>query len=859
MSANAVQRLLLELPLIARLRARFVTFPKYVELGAGQQPWLCSPGQDCLATAASLDDGEAGHNLSWTAAMEQYEPPAETRCKEEEGDALSASGTSVCGAVPKYYPYISSPMFVSEMTTDGYQLSAEGLLGGRDKTTENGLSYIKYLSYLLGSSLNANVINGPNKDRDGLWAPACTDHCMKWKHDSRSVGGLNHYEVFGNWYFNGDRGGRAARSGKTQVIGDWSTAANGTLTASCADTVASSRVVVSTPLGIVAGVSSAAVDVFKGIPFAEAPVGDLRFASPVPKSRWSGTLDATSFGWVCVQGRAPRLYGGEDCLYVNVYRAAGTTSTSNLPVMLWIHGGSFTSGSGRDYDGSTLAREQGVIVITINYRLGPMGFEAVRGGIGQGTGSLNGLHDQITALTWARDNIASFGGDPTTITAFGESAGSLSICMLCVSPLAAGLFDQAILESGDCDHDAAWGIHSESHSQEDMPTVADLRAMTVDEVFASGRGRTAIDGWIVPRHPLDLIQDGGWNPRSVILGGNSYDGLMPWYPESYMPGNRSEWETGMLSTLTRRGFSDAGKQAMLQQYRPERYPIDRDGVPFYRASAAQLDGDLAVVCPTKWLHQKLGQLGIEARMYYFEYGPSCGDKSMNGPWAATMATSPFNTQIEGDRQNVAAGWGSHASEIRFVFGMGDESCHPMTETKFDSADNEGVSARLTKAMQQLFGSFARTGTPTADPSLFTAGDGTWAACGADTQVGASANEPIMIFGSSRVEVINGFKDGDCSLVYDHIASEDCSDTSSDCPDAHGPRLHDVVAKGADADDDSTDDGTSDGGGSNPLIFILPPVLLGLVYQFGCRKKEVAAPGGSIYEKGAAPAPMDSAL
>jgi carboxylesterase type B len=172
--------------------------------------------------------------------------------------------------------------------------------------------------------------------------------------------------------------------------------------------------------------------------------------------------------------------------------------------------------------------------------------------------------------------------------------------MLCVSPLAAGLFDQAILESGDCDHDATWGMHSESHTQENMPSVGDLRGMTTAEVFAANRGRPAIDGWIVPRHPLDIINEGGWNPRSVILGGNSYDGLMPWYPESYMPTNRTEWEASMLSAMTRQGFSAAGKQAVLAQYCPERYPVDKStGEPFYRAALAQLDGDLAVTCPTK--------------------------------------------------------------------------------------------------------------------------------------------------------------------------------------------------------------------------------------------------------------------
>ena len=107
--------------------------------------------------------------------------------------------------VPNYYNYLVSPMFVSEMTVDGYQLAAEGGFGRQDGATPAGMGYIKYLSSILGTSLTSNVISGPHKARDGLWAPACTDHCMKWKKGTRSLSDLSHWQVFGNWYF--DRGG----------------------------------------------------------------------------------------------------------------------------------------------------------------------------------------------------------------------------------------------------------------------------------------------------------------------------------------------------------------------------------------------------------------------------------------------------------------------------------------------------------------------------------------------------------------------------------------------------------------------------------------------------------------------------
>ncbi len=226
-------------------------------------------------------------------------------------------------------------------------------------------------------------------------------------------------------------------------------------------------------------------------------------------------------------------------------------------------------------------------------------------GIGGGTGRLNGIHDQIVSLQWDRDNIASYGGDPSRITVFGESAGSLSICMLTVSPLAAGLFSQAIMESGACTHGSYWGVHDPTDDNAEHPRLTDLRAMTTADIFAAVSAGPSIDGWVVPKHPLEIMDEGGLNVDSVLLGGNSFDGLTPWLPEEALPNSQAALDELMAALLGFNGFSWSGTQAMLKQYSGDRYPKDpATGDPYYRAALTQCDGDLAVVCPTKWLHQK---------------------------------------------------------------------------------------------------------------------------------------------------------------------------------------------------------------------------------------------------------------
>src|SRR5262245_33503101 len=215
---------------------------------------------------------------------------------------------------------------------------------------------------------------------------------------------------------------------------------------------------IETASGLVKGSTSAdgRVRVFRGIPYAAPPVGALRWKEPAPVTAWQGTRDATENGAQCVQGQVfgdisfPRP-ASEDCLYLNVWTPA-TAASDRLPVMVWIHGGGFQAGAGPEprHDGDALARK-GVVLVTLNYRLGVFGFfshpELTRES-GRNASGNYGLLDQVGALGWVRDNIAAFGGDPRNVTIFGESAGSFAVSALMASPLADGLFHKAIGESG---------------------------------------------------------------------------------------------------------------------------------------------------------------------------------------------------------------------------------------------------------------------------------------------------------------------------------------------------------------------------------------------------------------------------
>ncbi|MHC4470304.1 MAG: carboxylesterase/lipase family protein [Planctomycetota bacterium] len=297
------------------------------------------------------------------------------------------------------------------------------------------------------------------------------------------------------------------------------------------------------------------VRAFLGIPYAAPPVGPLRWKPPAPARPWTGARACTEFSPACPQ----RHYFGktsEDCLYLNVW-APAEEPAGKLPVMFWIHGGGFTIGAGSLpwYRGATLAR-RGAVVVTINYRLGPLGFlghPLLSKESGRGVSGNYGLLDQVAALRWVRRNIAAFGGDPENVTIFGESAGSVSVSCLMVCPQAKGLFHRAIAQSGgvsglDKHLTERRGKSRSLEAQglalaaalgvdEAEDPLAALRAKSVEEILATakpeivsrdrGRGRNygpAVDGWLLPDVPETLWRTGRQHDVPFLAGSNADDG-----------------------------------------------------------------------------------------------------------------------------------------------------------------------------------------------------------------------------------------------------------------------------------------------------------------------------------------------
>jgi para-nitrobenzyl esterase len=310
--------------------------------------------------------------------------------------------------------------------------------------------------------------------------------------------------------------------------------------------------VVKIETGLVRGVGTE-VMAFKGIPFAAPPVGPLRWKPPQPAARWEGTRDATEFCAACPQ---PVVFAdralskqSEDCLTLNIWSAARSPK-DRLPVMVWIHGGGFAVGSGAQsmYDGERLAR-QGAVVVTINYRLGVLGFLAhpeLSRESPQGVSGNYGLLDQIAALKWVQRNIASFGGDPRRVTIFGESAGGSSVLTLLVSPQAKGLFHRAISESGTfvftpirhlrkswygyVPAEAAGAALGEIETLRrlSVPDVLKLKGPNPHALYETGRGafRPVVDGWVLPDDPSDLYERGKFNRVPLLAGVNADEGAL---------------------------------------------------------------------------------------------------------------------------------------------------------------------------------------------------------------------------------------------------------------------------------------------------------------------------------------------
>ena len=298
--------------------------------------------------------------------------------------------------------------------------------------------------------------------------------------------------------------------------------------------------------GVIQGEVLEDMTVYKGIPFAAPPVGDFRWKAPQPVVAWSGVRECKEFGPNPMQGNGENC--SEDCLYLNVWTPA-KKAKEKLPVMVWIYGGGFAGGATSYYDGALLAKK-GVVVVSVAYRVGKLGFLSLPELSAEdpnGVSGNYGLLDQIAGLQWVKDNIAKFGGNPGNVTIFGESAGGISVSMLCASPLAKGLFQRAISQSG-----GSFGpTNPQSYPGENMQTLAvaqeananwaktafgddytleQLRAAEAKAVmggFGGSGGWPVTDGYVIPDDQYKLYEAGKYNDVDVLIGYNSDDSASP--------------------------------------------------------------------------------------------------------------------------------------------------------------------------------------------------------------------------------------------------------------------------------------------------------------------------------------------
>lgn len=303
--------------------------------------------------------------------------------------------------------------------------------------------------------------------------------------------------------------------------------------------------VVPTVAGFVEGIREGDLRVFRGIPFAAPPVGELRWKAPQPSERWDGVRPAIEFAPDPWQGDGSGNVD-EDSLYLNIWTPAEEAG-EEVPVLVWIYGGGFSFGSSSIpvHNGEHLARK-GVVLVSVNYRVGPLGFLAhpqLSAESPHGVSGNYGLLDMIAGLQWIQENIAAFGGDPDQVTIFGESAGGIAVSMLCASPEAKGLFHGAISQSGGsfgpprrttypgenmkhlADAEQAGAAFLERAGVDSIEALRDLPPGRLPPGWGSGAAWPIIDGWIIPDDQSVLYAEGRYNDVPVLIGYNSDEGL----------------------------------------------------------------------------------------------------------------------------------------------------------------------------------------------------------------------------------------------------------------------------------------------------------------------------------------------
>ena len=485
-----------------------------------------------------------------------------------------------------------------------------------------------------------------------------------------------------------------------------------------------------TATGTVRGVVESDHRLFAGIPYAAPPVGPLRFQPPAPATAWKGVRDASKPGPRCIQdpGGDPEFgrQSDEDCLTLNVWTPAATGAPK--PVMVWIHGGSFTGGSGKMYDGQWLVARGDIIVVTINYRLGTLGFLAHPALGPPGDVGNYGLEDQQAALRWVRDNIANFGGDPAKVTLAGESAGGMSVCDHLVAPGSKGLFRAAIVQSAPCGAQADLPTAEQSSLDYaaragcgDPKTAADcLRALPVDKlrepVTFYNIGEDALPGPVtgtvaLPVDPVTAIASDDAARVPVLIGTNR-DEFTLFVALQYLRLGKS-YTAEQYPELLRDTF---GANAVAVG---ERYPLENyDGNVPVAYSAAVTDGVFA--CVSERMSDDLARVGP---VFAYEFN------DRDAPAPESMRTLPFP---------VGA---SHSLELRFLFEVGGAPA-------LDPAQQS-----LSDQMIDYWSRFVTDGVPQAD------GQPDWPALGTDV-----AAQPWMSLQPDGSRVVTTFDEShQCSF------------------------------------------------------------------------------------------------
>lgn len=436
--------------------------------------------------------------------------------------------------------------------------------------------------------------------------------------------------------------------------------------------------VVETDRGPVRGVHTGSVDVWKGIPYAKAPVGPLRWAPPVAPERWSDARDATAFGSICPQlGDDGSVVGDEDCLSLNVW-APADRGGEPVPVILFIHGGYWIVGASESpvYDGGNLAARGPAVVVTINYRLGALGYlarpELAAEQPSHTTGNY-GILDQVAALEWVQRNVAAFGGDPDRVVVWGQSAGAWSVLIHMVSPLSTGLFSRGFAESGATrvqDLALAQASGASYADARGCSTVACLRALpvaaAVDDSIAWG---PTIDGHVLTQPIMKTLLEGPRSPVPTIIGtaANEFANMRPDPPIAAVV-DEATYQAAIAHV-----FGEQDAAAIL-----ERYPASSFESPRAAYLAALNDGRMT--CANRRIARALAAAdSAPTWRYVWNHRDSAGPFRPIGP--------------------------AHASDLRYWFANFNNGFSPQSE-----------ELELAGSMGAYVTSFAATGDPNGDGS-----------------------------------------------------------------------------------------------------------------------------------------------